>query len=96
MGELRERRRLALPVVVAMGGMVVPIAIYLAINLGRPSASGWGATMATDTAFALGVLALAGPGVPDRVRTYSGGPSRPGRQVRAPPGRDGHRQWLLS
>jgi Na+/H+ antiporter NhaA len=70
MGELRERRRLALPVVVALGGMVVPIAIYLVINAGRSSASGWGAAMATDTAFALGVLALAGPGVPDRVRTY--------------------------
>jgi Na+/H+ antiporter NhaA len=70
MGELRERRRLALPLVVALGGMVVPIAVYLAINFDRPSASGWGAAMATDTAFALGVLALAGPGVPDRVRTY--------------------------
>jgi Na+/H+ antiporter NhaA len=70
MGELRERRRLALPVVVALGGMVVPVAIYLAVNVGRPSASGWGAAMATDTAFALGVLALAGPSVPDRVRTY--------------------------
>ena len=70
MGELRERRRLALPVVVALGGMVVPVAIYLAVNAGRPSASGWGAAMATDTAFALGVLALAGPSVPDRLRTY--------------------------
>ena len=53
MGELRERRRLALPVVVALGGMVVPVAIYLAVNAGRPSASGWGAAMATDTAFAV-------------------------------------------
>jgi Na+/H+ antiporter NhaA len=70
MGELRERRRLALPLVVAVGGMVVPIAIYLAVNFGRPSASGWGTAMSTDTAFALGALALAGPGVPDRVRTY--------------------------
>ena len=70
LGELRERRRLALPLVVALGGMVVPIAIYLAINAGRPSAAGWGAAMSTDTAFALGVLALVGPGVPDRVRTY--------------------------
>jgi len=70
MGELRERRRLALPLAVALGGMVVPIAIYLAINAGRSSASGWGAAMSTDTAFALGALALAGPGVPDRVRTY--------------------------
>jgi Na+/H+ antiporter NhaA len=70
MGELRERRRLALPVVVALGGMVVPIAIYLAVNAGQPTARGWGAAMSTDTAFALGVLALLGPGVPDRVRTY--------------------------
>ena len=50
--------------------MVVPIAIYLAINAGRSSASGWGTAMSTDTAFALGALALVGPGVPDRVRTY--------------------------
>jgi Na+/H+ antiporter NhaA len=70
LGELRERRRVALPLVVAVGGMVVPIAIYLAINAGRPSAAGWGAAMSTDTAFALGALALVGPGVPDRVRTY--------------------------
>ena len=70
LGELRERRRLALPLVVALGGMVVPIAIYLAINVGRSSASGWGTAMSSDTAFALGALALVGPGVPDRVRTY--------------------------
>jgi Na+/H+ antiporter NhaA len=70
LGELRERRRVALPLVVALGGMVVPIAIYLAINAGRSSAAGWGTAMSTDTAFALGALALVGPGVPDRVRTY--------------------------
>jgi Na+/H+ antiporter NhaA len=70
MGELRARRRLVLPVVVAMGGIIVPIAIYLAINVGHSSASGWGTAMSTDTAYALGVLALVGPGVPDRVRTY--------------------------
>ncbi len=70
MGELRERRRLTLPVVVALGGMVVPIAIYLAVNAGRPSVSGWGTAMSTDTAFALGMLALVGTGIPDRVRTY--------------------------
>jgi Na+/H+ antiporter NhaA len=70
MGELRERRRLALPLAVAAGGMIVPIAIYLALNAGRPSASGWGAAMSTDTAFALGALALMGHAVPDRVRTY--------------------------
>jgi Na+/H+ antiporter NhaA len=70
MGELRERRRLTLPVVVATGGMIVPIAIYLAVNAGRSSVSGWGAAMSTDTAFALGILALVGKGIPDRVRTY--------------------------
>jgi Na+/H+ antiporter NhaA len=70
MGELRERRRLALPLVVGLGGMVVPISIYLAFNAGRASAGGWGTAMSTDTAFALGMLALVGAGVPDRVRTY--------------------------
>jgi Na+/H+ antiporter NhaA len=69
-GELRQRRRLALPVVVGLGGMIVPIAIYLAFNAGQGSASGWGTTMSTDTAFALGALALVGKHVPDRVRTY--------------------------
>jgi Na+/H+ antiporter NhaA len=61
LGELRERRRVALPLVVALGGMIVPIAIYLAINAGRSSAAGWGTAMSTDTAFALGVLALVAP-----------------------------------
>jgi Na+/H+ antiporter NhaA len=70
MGELRVRQRLTLPLVVGLGGMILPIAIFLAFNAGRPSASGWGAAMSTDTAFALGMLALVGPGVPDRVRTY--------------------------
>jgi Na+/H+ antiporter NhaA len=70
MGELRERRRLALPLVVGLGGMIVPIGIYLVVNGGRASASGWGTAMSTDTAFALGMLALVGAGVPDRVRTY--------------------------
>jgi Na+/H+ antiporter NhaA len=70
MGELRERRRLALPLVAGLGGMIVPIAIYLAINAGQGSARGWGAAMSTDTAFALGMLALVGRQLPDRVRTY--------------------------
>jgi Na+/H+ antiporter NhaA len=70
MGELRERARLVLPLVIGLGGMIVPIGIYLAFNAGRPSAEGWGAAMSTDTAFALGILALVGSGVPDRVRTY--------------------------
>ncbi len=70
MGELRARRRLALPVVVGLSGIAVPVILYLAINAGSPSASAWGVAMSTDTAFALGLLALVGRGVPDRVRTY--------------------------
>src|SRR2546422_385257 len=70
MGELRERRRLALPLAAGLGGMIVPVAIFLAANAGRPSAHGWGAAMSTDTAFALGMLALVGPRFPDRLRTF--------------------------
>jgi len=70
MGELRERRRLALPLLIGLGGMIVPVGIYLAINAGHPTVTGWGTAMSTDTAFALGMLALVGPNVPDRVRTY--------------------------
>ena len=69
-GELRERRRLALPVLAALGGMAVPIAIYLAFNGGGDAAGGWGVAMSTDTAFALGMLALVGPRFPDRLRGF--------------------------
>jgi Na+/H+ antiporter NhaA len=69
-GELRERRRLTLPMLAALGGMVVPIAIYLAFNGGGHSAHGWGVAMSTDTAFALGMLALVGPRFPDRLRGF--------------------------
>ncbi|TMK75830.1 MAG: Na+/H+ antiporter NhaA [Actinobacteria bacterium] len=69
-GELRERRRLTLPVLAGLGGMAVPIAIYLAINTGHPSAHGWGVAMSTDTAFALGMLALVGARFPDRLRSF--------------------------
>jgi len=60
MGELRVRSRVTLPFLAGLGGMIVPIAIYLAFNAGKPTAHGWGAAMSTDTAFALGALALAG------------------------------------
>ena len=71
MGELRVRSRVTLPFFAGLGGMAVPIAIFLAINAGRPTAHGWGAAASTDTAFALGALALAGGSrLPDRVRTY--------------------------
>ena len=69
-GELRQRRRVALPVLAGLGGMAVPIGIYLAANAGRSSAHGWGAAMSTDTAFALGMLALVGPRFPDRLRAF--------------------------
>jgi Na+/H+ antiporter NhaA len=69
-GELRERRRLTLPVLAAFGGMAVPIAIFLAFNAGEHSAHGWGVAMSTDTAFALGMLALVGPSFPDRLRGF--------------------------
>jgi Na+/H+ antiporter NhaA len=70
MGELRDRRRLALPLVAGVGGMLVPIAIFLSVNAGRSSVHGWGAAMSTDTAFALGMLTLAASHLPARMRTY--------------------------
>jgi Na+/H+ antiporter NhaA len=70
MGELRERRRITLPVLAGLGGMTVPVLIYLAFNLGGPGAHGWGVAMSTDTAFALGMLALVGPRCPERLRVF--------------------------
>ncbi len=70
MGELRQRQRLAIPVMAAIGGMVVPILIFLAINAGGPGSRGWGAAMSTDTAFALGALALLTPQSATRLRVF--------------------------
>jgi Na+/H+ antiporter NhaA len=70
LGEFRERRRFTLPLLAGIGGMTCAIAIYLAFNAGRPSAHGWAVTMSTDTAFALGMLALVGPRFPDRLRAW--------------------------
>ena len=70
LGELRDRRRLALPLAAALGGAFGAVAIYLAINAGKSSAHGWGVAMSTDTAFALGLLALVGPRFPDRLRAF--------------------------
>jgi len=69
-GELRERRRLAIPVVAAIGGMIAPVLIFLAFNAGGPGAHGWGAAMSTDTAFALGALALLTPRAATRLRVF--------------------------
>jgi len=70
LGELRDRRRFALPLLAGIGGMAAAVAIYLAFNAGRSSAHGWGIAMSTDTAFALGLLALVGPRFPDRLRAF--------------------------
>ncbi len=69
-GELRERRRVVLPVLAGIGGMALAAGIFVAINAGRPSAHGWGVAMSTDTAFALGALAVVGPYAPDRLRGF--------------------------
>ena len=70
LGELRDRRRLAIPVFAAIGGITVPILIYLAFNAGGSGAHGWGAAMSTDTAFALGAIALVTPRAAVRVRVF--------------------------
>ncbi len=70
MGELRERRRVATPVLAAVGGMAVPALIYLAFNLGEPTARGWGIAMGTDTAFALAILTLVGGQWAPRTRIF--------------------------
>lgn len=70
MGELSTPKKAALPVAGAIGGMVLPGLIYAAINWGRPAVDGWGVPMATDIAFALGVLALVGSRVPASVRIF--------------------------
>ncbi len=70
LGELRDRRRLVLPLIAGVGGMVVPIAIYLALNAGHASIGGWGTAMSTDTAFALGMLALVARRFPDSLRAF--------------------------
>jgi Na+/H+ antiporter NhaA len=70
LGDLRERRRFILPFAAGLVGMAIPVLIYLAINAGRSSMHGWGVAMSTDTALALGLLALLGRDVPDRVRVF--------------------------
>ena len=70
LGDLRERRRFLLPCVAGLIGMVVPVAIYLLIVGGGPAAHGWGVAMSTDTALALGLLAVVGRDVPQRVRVF--------------------------
>jgi NhaA family Na+:H+ antiporter len=69
-GELSSPRRAALPLAAAIGGAVLPALIYVAINFGTESVSGWGIPMATDIAFALGVLALLGRRAPLGLKVF--------------------------
>ncbi len=69
-GELSTWKKASLPLMAAFGGMIVPAGIYAAMNLGGPGISGWGVPMATDIAFALGVVALAGDALPFQARVF--------------------------
>jgi NhaA family Na+:H+ antiporter len=69
-GQLRDRKAAALPVIAALGGMVVPAALYAAVNAGGPGAGGWGIPMATDIAFAVGALALVGRRLPASLKVF--------------------------
>lgn len=69
-GELAGFSRASLPIAGALGGMVAPALIYVYFNIGLPSMSGWGVPMATDIAFAVGVLALLGSRVPTSLKVF--------------------------
>lgn len=70
LGELNNPRMAALSIAGALGGMLVPAALYLSLQLGRPGESGWGTVMATDTAFVIGCLALLGSRIPQSLRVF--------------------------
>ncbi|MEV5575693.1 Na+/H+ antiporter NhaA [Spirillospora sp. NPDC052269] len=69
-GQLRDRRVVAVPAVAALGGMIVPALLYYAVNVGGPGSGGWGIPMASDTAFVLGLLAVIGARCPDPLRVF--------------------------
>lgn len=70
LGELKKPRMAALSIAAALGGMIVPAAIYLALQSGQPGQHGWGTAMATDTAFVIGCLALLGSRIPLGLRVF--------------------------
>jgi NhaA family Na+:H+ antiporter len=69
-GELSSVKKATLPMVAALGGMIVPALTYTAFNAGSPSAAGWGIPMATDIAFALALLSLAGKHIPSSIKVF--------------------------
>ncbi len=69
-GELRKFRTAILPFAAALGGMVVPAVIYLSFNMSSEAVNGWAIPMATDIAFAIGILALIGKGIPPAIRLF--------------------------
>jgi Na+/H+ antiporter NhaA len=69
-GELTDRSRVVVPLVAGVAGMLVPAALYLALNSSGEEARGWGAVIGTDTAFLLGVMALVGPAVSTQLRIF--------------------------
>lgn len=69
-GELADPKQAMLPIIAAVGGMVVPVIIYMGINPEGPTFDGWGIPMATDIAFALGTLALLGNRIPKNLLTF--------------------------
>lgn len=69
-GSLKDKRVAAVPIAAAIGGMLVPAAIFASFNFGTETASGWGIPMATDIAFALAVLAVAGRSLPIELRAF--------------------------
>jgi NhaA family Na+:H+ antiporter len=70
LGELNSPRAFALPISAALGGMLVPAALYSFLQWGQPGARGWGAVMATDTAFVVGCLALLGSRIPQSLKVF--------------------------
>jgi Na+:H+ antiporter, NhaA family len=69
-GELRRPRAAILPIAAAIGGMVVPALIFVAFNIGSESVKGWGIPVATDIAFAIGILALLGSRIPSSLKVF--------------------------
>lgn len=70
LGELNNPRMAALSIAAALGGMIVPAALYLLLQWGHPGETGWGTVMATDTAFVIGCLALLGSRIPQSLRVF--------------------------